>query len=149
MENGYHLYDFRGELLREESIDKFKQWSWRPRPASLLTKEEQKQVRKNLHQYSEQFEQDDADLASSADQAVVSERRRILDEWHVWRDEVRTAALAAAGGLVAGAATVAVVRASRGSSGRRAAKRSRGRERPVKVVASRSFLVDVHLLGEK
>jgi hypothetical protein len=70
-------------------------------------------------------------------------------ELSIWRDEVRTAALAAAGGLVAGAATVAVVRASRGSSGRRAARRSRGRERPVKVVASRSFLVDVHLLGEK
>lgn len=76
-------------------------------------------------------------------------RREGGTELSIWRDEVRTAALAAAGGLVAGAATVAVVRASRGSSGRRAAKRSRGRERPVKVVASRSFLVDVHLLGEK
>ena len=76
-------------------------------------------------------------------------RREEGAELSIWRGEVRTAALAAAGGLVAGAATVAVVRASRGSSGRRAAKRSRGRERPVKVVASRSFLVDVHLLGEK
>jgi hypothetical protein len=76
-------------------------------------------------------------------------RREEGAELSIWRDEVRTAALAAAGGLVAGAATVAVVRASRASSGRRAAKRSRGRERPVKVVASRSFLVDVHLLGEK
>ena len=76
-------------------------------------------------------------------------RREGGTELSIWRDEVRTAALAVAGGLVAGAATVAVVRASRGSSGRRAAKRSRGRERPVKVVASRSFLVDVHLLGEK
>ncbi len=76
-------------------------------------------------------------------------RREEGAELSIWRDEVRTAALAAAGGLVAGAATVAVVRASRGNSGRRAAKRSRGRERPVKVLASRSFLVDVHLLGEK
>jgi hypothetical protein len=67
----------------------------------------------------------------------------------IWRDDVRTAALAAAGGLVAGAATVAVVRASRGTSTRRTAKRARARERPVKIVASRSFLVDVHLLGDK
>jgi len=93
MENGYHLYDFRGELLREEHIEKFKQWSWRPRPATLLSKEEQKQVRKNLRQYSVQFEQEDADLASSADQAVVSERRRMLDEWHAWREEMRCEAL--------------------------------------------------------
>ena len=34
-------------------------------------------------------------------------------EVSIWRDEMRTAAIAAAGGLVAGAATVAVVRASR------------------------------------
>jgi translation initiation factor 3 subunit B len=88
MENGYHLYYFRGELLREEHIEKFKQWLWRPRPATLLSKDEQKQVRKNLRQYSVQFEQEDADLASSADQAVVSERRRMLEEWFVWRQEI-------------------------------------------------------------
>lgn len=76
-------------------------------------------------------------------------RREDGAELSIWRDEVRTAALAAAGGLVAGAATVAVVRASRGGGARRTAKRSRRRERPVKVVASRSFLVDVHLLGDK
>ena len=64
-----------------------------------------------------------------------------------WRDEVRSAALAAAGGIVAGAATVAVVRASRGSGPKRPARRSgRSKERPVKIVASRSFMVDVHLL---
>jgi hypothetical protein len=71
-------------------------------------------------------------------------------ELSVWRGEVKTAALAAAGGLVAGAATVAAVRATRGSSSRRKpARRSRrSQDRPVNVVASRSFLVDVHLLGK-
>jgi hypothetical protein len=85
--------------------------------------------------------------ASSARPLPV--RREENAELSIWRDEVRTAALAAAGGLVAGAATVAVVRASRGGASRRMAKRSRRRERPVKVVASRSFLVDVHLLSDK
>jgi hypothetical protein len=64
-----------------------------------------------------------------------------------WRGEVKTAALAAAGGLVAGAATAVVVRAtSRGSSGRKPARRAGRKERPLKVIASRSFLVDVHLV---
>jgi hypothetical protein len=67
----------------------------------------------------------------------------------VLRSEVRTAAIAAAGGVLAGAATVAAVRAvsavgSRSGSSRRLGRR---RERPAKVLASRSFLVDVHLLG--
>jgi hypothetical protein len=68
----------------------------------------------------------------------------------VLRTEVRTAAIAAAGGALAGAATVAAVRAvgavgSRNRSPRRLGRRKN--ERPANVLASRSFLVDVHLLG--
>jgi hypothetical protein len=61
--------------------------------------------------------------------------------------EVRTAAIAAAGGALAGVATVAAVRAVSSSGARkRPQRRLIGRsERPV--VASRSFLIDVHLLG--
>lgn len=58
--------------------------------------------------------------------------------------EARTAAIAAVGGVLAGAATVATVRAVvKKSSGRLLP----GRKRQPKIVASRSFLVDVHLLG--
>ena len=67
-----------------------------------------------------------------------------------WRGEVRTAAIAAAGGIVAGAATVAAVRAVRsvGQGRRPRGRRILGR-RPEQssIVASRSFLVDVHILG--
>lgn len=63
------------------------------------------------------------------------------------RSEARTAAIAAVGGVLAGAATVAAVRAV-GSVTKRSQGRllSRRKGQP-KVVASRSFLVDVHLLG--
>ncbi|KAL2163577.1 hypothetical protein VTH06DRAFT_5635 [Thermothelomyces fergusii] len=88
MENGYHLYDFKGELLREEMVEKFKQWAWRPRPPTLLTKEEQKQIRKNLREYSRIFEQEDAERISSADVAVVEARRRLLQQWYAWRQSV-------------------------------------------------------------
>lgn len=66
------------------------------------------------------------------------------------RPEVRTAALAAAGGVLAGAATVAAVRVVAGaaSRSRSRAPRALGRRRERQnVIASRSFLVDVHLLG--
>jgi hypothetical protein len=67
-----------------------------------------------------------------------------------WRGEVRTAAIAAAGGLVAGAATVAAVRAVRSSAPRRQRSRRllRRRPDPPRIIASRSFMVDVHLLGD-
>jgi hypothetical protein len=66
----------------------------------------------------------------------------------VLRSEVRSAAIAAAGGVLAGAATVAAVRAvSAVSSKPRSPRRLSRRRDRQNVVASRSFLVDVHLLG--
>lgn len=65
------------------------------------------------------------------------------------RPEVRTAVLATAGGVLAGAATVAAVRAVSSAAAKvRPQRRSLGRRGPREsVVASRSFLIDVHLLG--
>jgi hypothetical protein len=64
------------------------------------------------------------------------------------RNEARTAVMAAAGGVLAGAATVAAVRAVGAvASRKRSPRRLARRERPANIVASRSFLVDVHLLG--
>ncbi|TVY50905.1 Eukaryotic translation initiation factor 3 subunit B [Lachnellula cervina] len=88
MENGFHMYDFKGEQLREEPVEKIKQFLWRPRPPTMLTKEEQKLVRKNLREYSKVFEQEDADRGASADLAVVEHRRRLLEEWMAWRHGV-------------------------------------------------------------
>lgn len=62
--------------------------------------------------------------------------------------EVRTAAIAAAGGALAGVATVAAVRAVSSSNARKRPRLARRGDRPANVVASRSFLIDVHLLGK-
>ncbi len=73
--------------------------------------------------------------------------RRSPSELSAWRGEVRAIAVVAAGGLAAGAATVAAVSAAKAMTGgrsRRAVRRGRGDR---DVIASRSFLVDVHLLG--
>ncbi|KAK3691692.1 Translation initiation factor 3 subunit b [Vermiconidia calcicola] len=86
MENGYHLYTFSGHLLREEPLEGFKQWLWRPRPERLLSKDEMKNVRKNLREYSKQFEETDQAKKSSANKAVVESRRRMLEEWLAWRE---------------------------------------------------------------
>jgi hypothetical protein len=93
-----------------------------------------------------------AEEDAGAEDAVASVRRlpgpAPEASFPVLRPEVKSAALAAAGGVLAGAATVAAVRAvsavgSRASASRRLTRR----RRPAgKVIASRSFLVDVHLL---
>ena len=88
MENGYHLYTFSGHPLREEPVENFKQWAWRPRPERLLSKDEMKNVRKNLREYSRQFEDIDQAKKSSANKAVVEARRRMLEEWYAWRERI-------------------------------------------------------------
>ena len=85
METGYHLYDFKGSLLHEEHVDRFKQWAWRPRPATLLSKDEQKQVRKNLREYSRVFEEQDLAKKNQASAEEVERRMRLLEEWYSWR----------------------------------------------------------------
>lgn len=89
MENGYHIYDFKGEMLREEPVEKFKQWSWRPRPPTLLTKDEQKQIRKNLREYSRQFEEEDAQRITGANQEIIELRRDKFREWLNFRDSTQ------------------------------------------------------------
>lgn len=93
MENGYHLYTFSGALLAEVPTEKFKQLLWRPRPATLLSRDEQRAVRKNLAEYSKAFDEEDRYELEMANTAVVAERRRLLDEWYAWvereREDVR------------------------------------------------------------
>lgn len=70
--------------------------------------------------------------------------RRTQGELDSWRGEVKAIAVVAAGGLACGAAAVAALSAAKSQGGGRSRLRRRLGKRDV--VASRSFLVDVHLL---
>jgi len=84
MENGYNIHTFSGTTLSEHPTEKFKQILWRPRPLTLLTKEEQKQVRRNLREYSREFEEEDRYAVDIANTAIVEMRKRVLNEWTAW-----------------------------------------------------------------
>jgi hypothetical protein len=109
----------------------------------------------SLGRVTEKFDLDGEVLAEENAEPGAEQPTRVLEPYRepaspVLRTEVRTAAIAAAGGALAGAVTVAAVRAvgaagSRGRSPRRGSRRKA--ERPANILASRSFLVDVHLLG--
>lgn len=45
-----------------------------------------KAVRKNLREYSKQFEEADLMKKNTANRAVVEQRRRLLNEWLAWRE---------------------------------------------------------------
>ena len=85
LENGYAIWDFRGQELEKHILDRFKQFLWRPRPRTLLTKEQQRQIRKNLKEYSRVFDEEDAAEESNVSAELIAQRKRLVDEWNAWR----------------------------------------------------------------
>jgi hypothetical protein len=85
------------------------------------------------------------DVAEEVDAELVPALPRVLEPVRAAPLAVQAAAVAATG-FVAGAATVAVVRHHRAKKARKLQRRSAHRQL-ANVIASRSFLVDVHLLG--
>ncbi|KAM3163228.1 Eukaryotic translation initiation factor 3 subunit B [Lachancea thermotolerans] len=87
LENGYKVFNVAGECVREEMIEAFKNFVWRPRPESLLTNGEKKKVRKNLREWSAQFEELDAMQADSAMRELILSRRSMLEGWTQYRQD--------------------------------------------------------------
>jgi translation initiation factor 3 subunit B len=85
LENGYAIWDFRGQELEKHILDRFKQFIWRPRPRTLLTKEQQRQIRRNLKEYSRAFDEEDATEESNVSAELIAHRKRLVDEWNAWR----------------------------------------------------------------
>jgi translation initiation factor 3 subunit B len=89
MEPGYRICDFRGAEISTNTLEKFKQFRWRPRPRTLLSLEEQKAIRRNLRDYSRQFEEQDQLESANVSQELVNQRLRLLEEWDAWRQRVK------------------------------------------------------------
>lgn len=90
MESGYALWDFKGAELQKHNLDKFKQLLWRPRPPTLLSKDEQKKIKKNLRDYSRQFEEQDQLEESNVSAELIALRKRLIEEWNSWRTQAKT-----------------------------------------------------------
>lgn len=90
------------------------------------------------------------ELAADEVRPLPAERESALP---VIREEARTVAVAAAGGLVAGAATIAaaqIVRAGARSTVRKVIRRSKKPVDPREsAVARRSVLIDIHVLEQR
>ena len=84
MENGFKVWTFSGIQLVEQPTEKFKQLLWRPRPATLLSKEEQKDVRRRLREYSREFDEIDKEMEEGAAKEVIEARKRLYMEWYTW-----------------------------------------------------------------
>ena len=84
-EPGFAIWDFKGTELIKQPGDKFKQFLWRPRPPTLLKKDQQKKVRKELKDHSRIFDEEDAAEENRGSAEKLAQRQRDIAEWDAWR----------------------------------------------------------------
>ena len=84
-DNGYMLWSFTGQLLHKQMIPKFKALNWRNRPASLLSKDQQAQIRRNFKEYSKEYDIMDIAQTNKASKDVVEKRVNAWLEWVEFR----------------------------------------------------------------
>lgn len=87
VDNGYWLWSFQGRLLQKQQLDRFCQLLWRPRPPTLLSNEEIKEIKKNLKKYSQRFEAQDRLRQSTVSTELLEKRRQLMMDYERYREK--------------------------------------------------------------
>lgn len=65
-ENGFKIWTFQGLLKQENPVDQFYQFLWRPRPPTLISKEQQAEIRRTIREvYYKKFDEEDEAVRQS------------------------------------------------------------------------------------
>ncbi|KAJ3371648.1 Translation initiation factor 3 subunit b [Kappamyces sp. JEL0680] len=83
-DNGLTVWTLTGVELSKQNITGLKQFLWRPRPKTLLTAAEQKKIKKNLKEYSKEFDEEDAIQSNKASSEVQEKRRAQLASYRAF-----------------------------------------------------------------
>jgi len=88
MEAGYSIWTFQGRKLFQQQKEKLWQISWRPHPTSLLPKEKQNDIRKNIKQFSKRYDALDDQAKDSARKAYQQDRQEKMDAFRKVLDRI-------------------------------------------------------------
>jgi len=86
VDNAYWMWNFQGKILKRSNVDRFCQLVWRPRPPTLLSRDQLRDVKKNLKKYSDQFNAKDKMRQSKASKELIAKRQTMMEEFTAWRD---------------------------------------------------------------
>lgn len=78
-EAGYCIWTFQGRKLYEQQKEKLWQIGWRPHPPSLLSPARQRDIRKDIKQYTKRYDTIDEKTKEAARQAIRQDREEKLD----------------------------------------------------------------------
>ncbi|XP_037025507.1 eukaryotic translation initiation factor 3 subunit B [Bradysia coprophila] len=84
-ENGYYIWSFQGKIMKRVMLKNFEQFLWRPRPKTLLTEQQQKEIKKNLKKYYAQFESKDRLRTTRASKELLEKRAQLRELFMEYR----------------------------------------------------------------
>ncbi|XP_014607356.1 PREDICTED: eukaryotic translation initiation factor 3 subunit B [Polistes canadensis] len=85
VDNGYWIWTFQGRILKRVNLNAFNQLLWRPRPPTLLTADQIKEIKKNLKKYSAQFESKDRMRLTRASKELIEKRCASMKSFEEYR----------------------------------------------------------------
>jgi len=88
VDNGYWIWSFQGKPIHKQPLPQFCQLLWRPRPATLLTDEAIKKIKKNIRSYYPTFQLEDKMRESKASKEQIEKRQELLADFEEWRAEL-------------------------------------------------------------
>ncbi|KAG9508902.1 Eukaryotic translation initiation factor 3 subunit B, partial [Fragariocoptes setiger] len=93
-DNSYWLWSFNGRLIRKHNLNGFCQLLWRPRPPTLLSAEKIAETKKNLKNYSNQFDSKDKAASNQVSRTQQERRKRLVEEFKQFMSRKKKAAAA-------------------------------------------------------
>lgn len=86
-DQGYYIWSFQGRILKRVNLKNFLQFLWRPRPPTLLSEAQQKDIKKNLKKYYSQFEAKDRVRMTRASKDLLEKRAKLREEFMEYRNK--------------------------------------------------------------
>jgi translation initiation factor 3 subunit B len=86
-DHGYYIWSFQGRILKRINLKNFIQFLWRPRPASLLSEEKCKEIKKSLKKFYPQFEAKDRMRLTRASKELVEKRAKLREVFEEYRSK--------------------------------------------------------------
>ena len=91
MENGFMLWDFKGDLISKQNQPRFTAFAWRPRPRSLLSKSQIKEIKKNMKTLAAKYEAEDAQSQEASNTSATESKKKMMEEWVMYRVKCQAA----------------------------------------------------------
>eukprot|EP00128_Syssomonas_multiformis_P000462 Colp12_sorted_trinity150504_noHs@15252 len=86
-ENGYNIWTFQGRSMTRKPMERFYRFLWRPRPKTLLPKEQIKKIKKNLKSYSSVFDRIDSLSSSKMSKELLEKRQKLIQTYDAYRQQ--------------------------------------------------------------